>query len=331
MLKIAIIGSGFGLYGLLPAFNSKKGCRVVAISGKSSPRLEQYCKEIGLIKIYDNWNEMLEKETLDAVAIAVPPKAQYEIAKVAISKGLNIFAEKPLAANLIEARELYELAKKKNITTAVDFIFPEIKLWKKAKKIIDGKIVGQLESIEVKWLFLSYDLKNKISSWKTDIKQGGGALSFYGCHVLYYLEYFAGEILNLKGHLSFSKRSLNKGDSGVNLTINFKNGVKGKVKLSANSPVNTHQLIFKCTKGKIILENLDNKVTKFSLKVYAGNKLIKSIFDKNKTKDEDERVEVVKTLATRFIDGCNTKKEITPSFKEGFRVQQLIENIRLNT
>jgi hypothetical protein len=28
-MRVAIIGSGFGLYGLLPAFNAIKGCEVV--------------------------------------------------------------------------------------------------------------------------------------------------------------------------------------------------------------------------------------------------------------------------------------------------------------
>ena len=95
MLKVGIIGSGFGLYGLLPAFNYIKDCQVICICGKQTDRLLRYCEDINLKNIYSDWKEMLENEELDAVALAVTPNAQYEIAKVAIEKKINIFAEKP--------------------------------------------------------------------------------------------------------------------------------------------------------------------------------------------------------------------------------------------
>ena len=52
MLKIAIIGSGFGQYGLLPAFRSIKNCDVVAICGRKRKQLVTYCKKVGLKNIY---------------------------------------------------------------------------------------------------------------------------------------------------------------------------------------------------------------------------------------------------------------------------------------
>src|SRR3989344_5483712 len=212
MVKIGIIGSGFGLYGLLPAFNSTPACKVISICGKKTERLVNYCKSNGLKKIYTNWQEMLDKEKLDALAIAVTPNAQYEIAKAAIKKGLHVFAEKPLAASYAQANELQKLASKRKIVTAVDFIFPEIEEWKKVKQLLETKKYGNTTNISVNWDFLSYDVKNKIKSWKTDVSEGGGALSFYFSHTLHYLEYFAGEINDIRGLLSYSKESLHGGE-----------------------------------------------------------------------------------------------------------------------
>ena len=59
--KIAIVGSGFGMYGLLPAFSDIKGCKVVSICGKNSERMLDYCKKLNLNQ-YTNWKEMLQKE-----------------------------------------------------------------------------------------------------------------------------------------------------------------------------------------------------------------------------------------------------------------------------
>ena len=46
--------------------------------------------------------------------------------------------------------------------------------------------------------------------------------------------------------------------------------------------------------------------------------------------NEDERVRIVKKIATRFIKGCGTQTLIKPSFNDGLRVQFLIDKIRQN-
>lgn len=330
MLKIGIVGSGFGLYGLLPAFNSTPRCKVISISGKNTPRLLNYCRSIGLKKIYSDWQEMLDKEKLDAIAIAVTPNAQYEIARAAIEKGLHVFAEKPLAKTYSQAKELFILAEKKKIKHVVDFIFPEIEEWKKVKQILDKKKYGRLTHILVTWDFLSYDIKNKLKSWKTNVSEGGGALSFYFCHTLYYLGYFAGEILNLKGLLSYSRESLNGGEVGIDLLVNFKNGVHGNAHLDCNSKgLNRHQLTFQCERATIVLENHKSLTENFTIEIsiFDKTKKLRSVKTDVKT-NEDERVVLLRNLAERFIKSIINNERVIPSFAEGARVQALIEKIR---
>lgn len=329
MLKVGIIGSGFGLYGLLPAFNSLKNCQVVSICGKRTERLLSYCQKIGLEKIYTDWKLMLEKEQLDVLALAVTPNAQYEIAKFAISKGINIFAEKPLAANLQQARELLTLAQKNKIKHTIDFLYPEIKQWKKVKQLINKKVLGELKQLYVNWDFPTPGIKNKRPGWKSDIKMGGGALSYYFSHSLYYLEYFAGGIVNFKSLLLYSKDAVGA-DVGVDLEFKFKNGVNGHAHLSCEGVgLNVHQIIFICEKGTIVLENINNTVTDFIIKIHNSTKVKQIYLPEDKIREnEDERVRIVRKLAARFIKSCIQRKPIIPSFKEGVRVQELIEKVR---
>ena len=332
MVKIGIIGSGFSLYGLLPAFNSLKNGKVVSICGKQSERMVCYCKSIGLKNTYTDWRLMLKNEKLDAIALAVPPNVQFEMAKVAIGMGINIFAEKPLAGNVSQAKRLLELAVKKQITHMVDFIFPEIDLWQTAKQLIDNKVLGELKRISVNWDFLSFDIKYKKSSWKTNVSEGGGALSFYFSHVLYYLEYYASKISELESKFSYSEESINKGEVGIDLLMEFKNGVSGNAHLSSISrDLNRHQVVFECKRGKIVLENRDSIVDNFTLTIYKENGK-KEVFksDDHAVNNEDERVKIVKKLASRFVEACIRNEQVIPSFREGLRVQELIEKIRQN-
>ena len=142
MLNIGIIRSGFGTTGLLLAFTSVKGCRVVGVCTKRT-----------------DLRAFLKIEDIDAISLAVPPRAQYEITKVAIAKGLHVFAEKPLAATVVQARALLALARKKKIVHGIDFMFPEIAEWKKVKRLLDSKVreteacLGGVEVAEWRYTF----------------------------------------------------------------------------------------------------------------------------------------------------------------------------------
>jgi len=330
MLKIGIIGSGFGLYGLLPAFYSLKNCSVVAVCANNPQRLSKYYYSLGLKNTYTDWRTMLDKQNLDALAIAVTPSSQYTIAKTAIQKGIHVFAEKPLADSFEHAKILYDLAVKHKITHAVDFIFPEIYEWMQVKQLLENNKYGKLKHISVNWDFLSHDIKHGISSWKTDALKGGGALSFYFSHSLYYLEYFAGEIEDVKSTFSYSEKSINRAEVGVDLLLRFKNNIYGSSHISCNTiGLNRHQLIFRCERGTILLENRNSFVKNFKITIYTENRK-KSINTHKKTTKSDEkaRVDVIKKIAKKFVSACNNKQQMKPSMKEGARVAQLIKIIK---
>ena len=332
--KVAIVGSGFGTYCLLPAFSRTHGCKVVSICGNHE-RLRRL-KEIDHDKIYTNWKQMLQKEKPDAVCIAVVPKYQYEIAKYALNNKIAVFAEKPLATSLNEASELYLLAKKSNTPNMVDFIFPEIPEWIKAKEIIQDGAIGKILNINVEWDFLSYDLKNNIKSWKTNANEGGGALSFFFSHVFYYLEYFIGRIKSLECCISTSEKSTNRGDTIVNVVTLFENGCIGNAHLNISyTGQQKHAIEFQGDEGTITLQNnTDSVVDNFELTISNRGETRKlepnTSYELLNDNSEDPRIKPVGSIAKRFINWCNTGEASKPDFQDGLRVQELIEMAKVS-
>mgnify|MGYP001127026646 FL=1 len=333
--KVAIVGSGFGMYGLLPAFSRIKECKVVSICGKNSEMLSNYCKKLGLNR-YTDWRKMLQKEKPDAVAIAVIPSHQYEITRYALENGMAVFAEKPLTTSFDTSLELNKLAKKKRMPNMLDFLFPEIPEWHAAKKAIENGLIGEILKVNVDWTFLSYDLMNHIKSWKTDVKQGGGALSFYFSHVFYYLEYFLGRIKNIECNFSSSEKSLNKGETGIDMTISFENGCVGNAHMDiSNADQQKHKVEFHAEGKTIILQNFNsNFVDNFELILNTSKGIEKikpdMLLDSSYDESEDPRVKVIKPIAERFINWCNTGNTAKPDFEDGLRVQELIKMARIS-
>ena len=333
--KVAIVGSGFGMYGLLPAFSGIEGCKVVSICGKNSERMLNYCKKLGLNR-YTDWAEMLRKEKPDAVAIAVIPSHQYEIARYALENDIAVFAEKPLTTSFDTSLELNKLAEKKRMPNMLDFIFTEIPEWRTAKKMIKNGLIGKIIKVDIDWTFLSYDLMNNIKSWKTDVEQGGGALSFYFSHVLYYLEYFLGRIKNIQCDFSSSEKSLNKGETGIEMTVSFENGCVGNIHMDiSNVDQQIHKVKFYDVENIMVLQNISNDfIDNFELilSTSKGIEKIKSdiFLDSLHDESEDSRVKVIRPIAERFINWCNTGISAKPDFCDGLRVQELIEMARIS-
>jgi predicted dehydrogenase len=330
-VKIAIIGSGFGLYGLLPAFDSIKDCNVVSICGKNSKRMENVCKKYNL-NMYENWKKMIKKEKPDAIAVAVIPENQHNIVKIALENNIAVFAEKPLTTSFQNSLELFRIATKKKLPNMVDFLFPEISEWKEAKKKIDEKDIGKITSVNVNWSFLSYDLKNEINSWKTNVSQGGGALSFYFSHVFYYLEFFLGKIKKLECNLLQSGKKINDGETDVKMKIIFENGCNGTIHLDIrNEGKQNHSLEFFSKEGSMTLFNSgEDFFNDFQLKFNLKNKetFFKKLRKDQKNNTEDSRVKFVKLIAERFIRWCDSGVSSYPNFQNGLRVQELIDMAR---
>ena len=60
---------------------------------------------------------------VERVAIATPPETHYALAKEALTRGLGVFVEKPLATKYKEARELEDLARTRGLPLLVGHIY----------------------------------------------------------------------------------------------------------------------------------------------------------------------------------------------------------------
>jgi predicted dehydrogenase len=69
------------------------------------------------VEAFDNCSMLLGK--VDAVTIATPTVTHLELARTFIENGIAVLVEKPLAADVEQARQIVELAKQKNVLVAV--------------------------------------------------------------------------------------------------------------------------------------------------------------------------------------------------------------------
>lgn len=215
----------------------------------------------------------------------------------------------------------------------MDFLFPEIPEWKETKKILTSNILGNISQFKVEWKFLSYDLKNRINSWKTDKTQGGGALSHFCSHTFHYMEFFLGKIQSIDSAFSYSKKSVNHAETRVSMNVLFESGCYGQIDLDiAFSGTPIHKLEFFSNRGNIVLQNLTTNIVDGFELFLSTNDEKKPILPTNHfinvDPTEDPRIKAILPIAKRFIHWCENGISSKPDFEDGLRVQELIELTR---
>jgi hypothetical protein len=178
VLKIGIVGHGYGADVLIPGFRFDPRVDVVAIAGRDAARASAAAEKVGIARTYGDWRQMLDRNVIDAIAIAMSPRAQREICHFALARGIHTFAEKPLASNLADARAMAQAAGLSSCANVVDFNFREIAAFRAAADLLRSGVIGGLGHVSVTWQVESYSNRARLSNWKADQEGGwrGGAL-----------------------------------------------------------------------------------------------------------------------------------------------------------
>lgn len=123
------------------------------------------------------WQNVLEDDSIQGVAIAAPAALHYQLAAAALDAGKHVFVEKPLALDVGEARKLCELAVKKNRRLMVGHLLQYHPAFLTLKDMIHAGALGRLQYIysnrlnfgkirreeDILWSFAPHDISMILS------------------------------------------------------------------------------------------------------------------------------------------------------------------------
>src|SRR6185503_6034377 len=202
MIRVGIVGSNYGRTVQLPAFRADPRCEVAALAGSNAARTAELARAAEVPHAYGDWHALVEDPAVDAVAIATMPALQAEIALTALKLGKPVFAEKPMASTLDDARAMLRQAEFRRLPTMIDFNFHQIASWQRAKSMLDEGAIGALRHVVLQWHVENRAIQMRMRNWKTLSDDGGGVLGNFISHCFHYLEWFSGPMASLTARLS---------------------------------------------------------------------------------------------------------------------------------
>jgi predicted dehydrogenase len=331
VIRVGVVGCNYGRTVLVPAFRMDPRCEVVALAGSDAARAAEHARASAIARGMGDWRALVDDRNVDAVAIAVPPDLQPAIARRALGLGKAVFVEKPLAADLTAANDMLEAARAGRRPTVIDFNFPELASWQRARAMLHAGDIGRLRHVVVTWNVENQATRLRLQSWKTRGSGGGGLLGNFVSHCLHYLEWFCGPIVGLSARVFPLPDE--EAEGSIAIALGFSSGAGAGLQMSCASFLGSgHRLEFYGEEGTLVLANP-------TLDYFRGFELKRArradgalqpvaVEDFGAEAIPDVRAVPVARLVRRFIDACEQGGIPTPGFAEGYRVQVLIDAAR---
>ncbi len=286
-IMIGIIGSGFGLYGYLPA--------VVRCTNDDVLLLERYKEkfekrlELADCRKRITWaeDEHFLLSNSKTIIFALPPIFQMALIEKCLKYPniKNIIIEKPLAISPDSSDALLKVLLNCKKVFRVGYTFQYIDWGRKLFEILVSE--RNLSKIKIEWFFMAHHYKHNLNIWKRYNNLGGSVIRFYGIHLIALSTLLGYDNVNFSNSYGLSENDIFKWESIfenvslplLDISINSKSDKQYfSVKIysednSQNSP------IFQIDKIDPFINVYNSQVKKIDPRVDVLTYLIESLID----------------------------------------------------
>lgn len=149
-VRCGVIGAGWwGTYAHVPAVLEHPDAELTAIQTRVQGEALKIARDFGIPSAYSSWEELLAKETLDAVVVCSTPNLHYEQARAALQKGLHVLVEKPMTLAVAQARELVSLAAQNRRQLLISAPWHYTRHGQRARQMVAAGQLGEIRLISI--------------------------------------------------------------------------------------------------------------------------------------------------------------------------------------
>lgn len=236
-LRYAIIGCGRISRNHIAAAIENE-LEIVALCDLSHKKTEEIISEFNLPNSttqYTDYQDLLEKEKPDLIAICTESGKHGQIALDCIEAGCHLIIEKPIALSLEEADEIIKIAKEKNVKVSACHQNRFNKSVQKIREAVEGERFGRLfhGTAHIRWNREKDYYKQ--APWRGTWEQDGGALMNQCIHNIDLLRWMMGnDIIEVMGMIDNLKHGYIEAEDLGMAIIKFSNGSYGIVEGTTN-------------------------------------------------------------------------------------------------
>ncbi len=240
-LKVAIIGTGFGVRTQLPAFRLAGGWEVVSLTGVDREKTRRLAEAHGVPHALSGAAEAVEVGEPDLVCVATPPSHHLAMGITVLKGGRHCLLEKPMALTSREAEALAAAAREVPRLALVDHQLRALPSRQEMKRRIAAGDLGVPLHARVTFTSDGRARPGRPWNWWSRAADGGGILGAIGSHVIDMLVWWFGEVADVRAALETAipvrpdaaeKVRKVETDEIADLHLTFRSGPTGTITLT---------------------------------------------------------------------------------------------------
>ena len=140
IIKWGFIGCGeVTKYKSGPAFQKIEHSEVVAVMSRDISKAKAYAKERGIAKWYNDAQELINDEEVNAVYIATPPSSHATYAIMSMKAGKPVYIEKPMAVTYEECCRINRVSQETGVPCFVAYYRRYLPYFLKVKSLVERR------------------------------------------------------------------------------------------------------------------------------------------------------------------------------------------------
>lgn len=143
-MKVGVIGLGYWGPNIVRNLVNNERVSKVVCCDMSQDQLDKIRSMFHDVETTSDYKDILNDESVTAVAVVTPVGTHYQLAKEALLSGKHILVEKPFTASVAQAEELLKLAEDKGLTVMVDHTFLYTPAVQAIKRMLDSGVIGDI-------------------------------------------------------------------------------------------------------------------------------------------------------------------------------------------
>jgi myo-inositol 2-dehydrogenase / D-chiro-inositol 1-dehydrogenase len=185
IIRVGVVGAGWIAGEHRRVLDSVAGAELVAVCDLDRERAAELAAGTGA-RIYSDWRDLLDREDLGALLVCTPPRSHAEPAIAALSAGLPVYLEKPIARTPDEAAPIVAAAERSGTVCAVGYQWHALDLLGDLPGLLAGQQIGAMVGTCIG--------PTQSRPWFLDRHAGGGNLLERGSHQIDLARAVAGEV-----------------------------------------------------------------------------------------------------------------------------------------
>jgi predicted dehydrogenase len=211
-----------------PAFSKVQNSALRAVMRRDGEKAADYARRHQVERWYSDAGELMNNADIHAIYIATPPSSHAEYAVSALSQGFDVYVEKPVTRNAVEARRISEAVhhypEQKLVVAHYRRALP---MFLKVKHLLDEKVIGDVRTVQIRmWQSRKPALVADVTdNWRVQPElSGGGYFHDLAPHQLDLMLFYFGTPERYQG-FSLNQSGANAADDHVCGQILFNNQI----------------------------------------------------------------------------------------------------------